>query len=202
MALLLSLVFVLAACTQEEPVQKSPIPEFDFDEPAAPRDGSASLSKDEIVPPGPFLSGPSERTVVATGPGWKLTAFANEKGKICTDAKVPDGGSGACGSLQPNPSLCEGRFLDCGGSVSPGRPFYLNGLVARGVSKVRVDLLDGRRITTNPVGQAAGFSVNFYFAVIDPCSLPVVVTALDGRNSVVERLETGFEDLRIGNSCS
>lgn len=186
MALIVALALVFSACTQNEPVQKSPIPEFDFDE-AEP---GPSETND---PDGTSFLDPGAREVAA-GPGWKLFATMNDDGEVCTEFRLTDGGHGGCKTLGPVPRSCAGRLIECGASVSPGQPYYVTGLVAKDVAEVGVEVIDGRRITVRPIGEDAGFPVNFYVVVVDPCSLPVAVSALDGDGRLLERVETHFGD--------
>lgn len=170
--LVVALALVLSACTQNEPAKKSPIPEFDFDEPAPPPAEAPDGGPGKVLPGPPRMGGPSDQTVVGTGLGWRLLANVADSGGTCTNLECEGGISFACGFLIPLPELCAGRFINCTGRVPQGGPYYLHGLVAKRVAEVSVDLGDGRVLTTKPIGADAGFSVNFYVVVISPVRFP------------------------------
>lgn len=131
----------------------------------------------------------SAEVVIATfeqgGVSRELVAYESEDGLCVEDRNVvaPHNQGGGCGYDVPEHAIGLGVSGTQDGVVAAGP-------VVKSVADVRVELADGTTVDAGPIGEDAGFDVNFYLAVLPPGADVEAVVAFDAAGSVIERRAT------------
>jgi hypothetical protein len=123
----------------------------------------------------------TEKVVVADGDietnHWQLEVYESKAG-LCVDLRMGPGAAGGCGS----PADPVGVGVSRVGGVE-----WLHGPVRKDVARLRVELSDGQALDVSPVGDRAGFPVNFYVVVVPAGAEVAQVISLDAAGDEIGR---------------
>lgn len=158
--------------------------------PGEPGEGNGQPTEPPLEPVEPVVVAAGE----IDGHPWRLQAYENDSG-LCVDLL---GGGRACFDVSSTQHALVGVAVDSTvredstGSERP-RLTAVYGPVSRDVARIAIRLASGEVVETSPVGQDAGFAVNFYVAQA-PTDIPAdgelsEVIVYDATGNELDRLE-------------
>ncbi len=102
----------------------------------------------------------------------------------------PGGGAQTVGNLGQGGS--SGAYIDWSAVVRQGGPFWVFGMAAPDVARIRIELDSGPPVVVPAVGHELDFPVGFYVADLPPGARPIAIVALDQDDQELERLDASI----------